>query len=133
VRHNGTTTRVVQFLLYFGLPWLRLRHAIRANKWRIMDLTWILFYHYFRACNKYQYATMAVYVTATRFSMVTCIERSRHSASNPRPLRRARCTPCGPKFTLSPNRMRQSGTASEPARSRATPDTTFRGTFLWSG
>ena len=69
VRHNPTAVYAVSFLFEFGLPWLHLRHAIRAGQSSILDVMWLVTFHWFRAVGvrgKYKYALMSVYVTFFR-------------------------------------------------------------------
>ena len=74
VAGNASATMIVRFLFGFGFPYLALRNAVRTNNSNTLDLMWIIAFHWWRATNKYQYAIMAVYVTATRHALVEPLE-----------------------------------------------------------
>ena len=75
VAGNASASMIVRFLFEYGLPYLALRNAVRTNDSNTLDLMWLIAFHWWRAANKYQYAIMAVYVTATRHALVTALER----------------------------------------------------------
>lgn len=60
VRFNPTAVYAITFLYDFGLPWLMLRHGIRADRSEVTDIMWLLTLHWFRATKKHQYTHMAV-------------------------------------------------------------------------
>ena len=69
VEGNVTSSLAIHYLFDCGLPWLRLRHAMRANEHATIDLMWIYSLQFFRATNKFWYAIIAVVVTAIRFAL----------------------------------------------------------------
>ena len=75
VAGNASASMIVRFLFEYGLPYLALRNAVRTNNSKTLDLMWLIAFHWWRATNKYQYAIMAVYVTATRHALVPALER----------------------------------------------------------
>lgn len=46
VRSNPTAIYALTFLFEFGLPWLRLRHAIRTNDHAVIDVMWTYTFHW---------------------------------------------------------------------------------------
>ena len=46
VRSNPTAVFAFTFLFEFGLPWLRLRHAIRTNDHAVIDVMWTYTFHW---------------------------------------------------------------------------------------
>ena len=69
VSRNHAAVYLFSFLYDFGFPWLRLRHAIRANDFEVIDVMWPLTFHWFHATGKTNYTCMAVYVTCIRYGM----------------------------------------------------------------
>ena len=69
VKPNPAAHLAVTFLFEFGLPYLHFVQATRANQHKVMDICWRLFFHWFRATNKFNYSHLAVYVTFFRHGM----------------------------------------------------------------
>lgn len=69
VSRNKAAVYLISFLYDFGFPWLRLRHAIRANDFEVIDVMWPLTFHWFHVTGKTNYTGMAVYVTCIRYGM----------------------------------------------------------------
>ena len=73
IRNNKAARYAFDFLVEFGLPWLRLRQAVRENNHTWIDLMWTYAVHWFRAAGirgKTNYAAMCVYTTFVRHGMV---------------------------------------------------------------
>ena len=75
VAGNATASMLVRFLYEFGYPYLELRNSIRTNDHATIDLMWVLGFHWFHACNKFQYAILCIYVTSIRQAMVPLLRR----------------------------------------------------------
>jgi hypothetical protein len=69
VQANVSAVYALDFLFDFGLPWLALRHGVRANRHAVIDIMWEVTFHWFRATKKTNYSLLSVYATFFRHGM----------------------------------------------------------------
>lgn len=75
---NAGSVVLLRFLFEFGLPWLSLRQAIRANDSEKIDLSWQLALPLFRATGKHLYATLSMDTTYVLFAMLPSLRALWH-------------------------------------------------------